>query len=97
MSQRPERRKGDASVWAQLTVPDNGLAASYASGIIQNHSFLDGNKRTGFMLAAVFLEINGLTLSASKESVVMETFALAAGESGEEEYSEWLGRTTKAT
>ena len=36
------------------------LVASYAAGIVHNHPFLDGNKRTGFMLAATFLELNGL-------------------------------------
>ena len=35
------------------------LAASYASGIVKNHPFLDGNKRTGFMMGAGFLERNG--------------------------------------
>lgn len=35
------------------------MAASYAAGLILNHPFLDGNKRTGFMVAAVFLEVNG--------------------------------------
>jgi len=49
------------------------MAASYAVGIIINHPFLDGNKRTGFMLAATFLELNGLTFKATEESVVEKT------------------------
>ena len=47
------------------------------------------------MLAAVFLEINGLTLCATEESVALETSALAAGESWEEEYREWLRGITE--
>ena len=66
------------------------LAASYAAGIVLNHPFVDGNKRTGFMLAATFLEINGLHFTASEESVVEATAALAAGEMSETEYADWL-------
>ena len=66
------------------------LAASYAAGIVLNHPFLDGNKRTGFMVAAVFLEVNGYALSASEESVVENTLALAAGKLKESAYAEWL-------
>lgn len=65
------------------------LAASYA-GIIRNHPFLDGNKRAGFMLAATFLELNGLVFTASEESVVEKTLALAAGELKEAGYAAWL-------
>jgi death-on-curing protein len=66
------------------------LAASYAAGIIHNHPFLDGNKRTGFMLAATFLELNGLVFTASEESVVEKTLALAAGKLKESAYAAWL-------
>jgi death-on-curing protein len=66
------------------------LAASYASGIILNHPFLDGNKRTGFMLAATFLELNGSDFTASEESVVEKTLTLAAGELKEADYANWL-------
>ncbi len=66
------------------------LAASYAAGIVLNHLFLDGNKRTGFMLAATFLELNGLVFSATEESVVEKTLALAAGELKEAGYAAWL-------
>jgi len=66
------------------------MAASYAAGIILNHPFLDGNKRTGFMVAATFLELNGLVLTASEESVVEKTVALAAGELKEAGYATWL-------
>jgi death-on-curing protein len=66
------------------------MAASYAAGIVLNHPFLDGNKRTGFILAATFLELNGPVLTASEESVVKKTLALAAGELKESGYAVWL-------
>jgi death-on-curing protein len=66
------------------------LAASFAAGIICNHPFLDGNKRTGFMLAATFLEINGVELTATEESVVEKTLGLASGRVTQAAYSKWL-------
>lgn len=74
--------------YAKPTLPE--LAASYAAGIIRNHPFLDGNKRTGFMLAATFLETNGFDFTASEESVVERTLALAAGQLNQGGYAAWL-------
>lgn len=76
--------------------PDlHALAAAYAKGIVQNHPFGDGNKRTGFLLAAVFLEVNGWTLTASEESVVEHTLGLAARKVSEEAYAEWLRQNSR--
>ena len=75
------------------TLPE--LAASYAMGMIGNHPFLDGNKRTGFMLAATFLELNGMAFVATEQSVVESTVALAAGKLTEAEYAEWLKRNSR--
>ncbi len=66
------------------------MAASHASGIIHNNPFIDGNKRTGFLVAATFLELNGLVLNASEESVVEKTLALASGQLTESDYASWL-------
>ena len=66
------------------------LAASYAAGIAKNHPFLDGNKRAAFMVAALFLEINNVRLSASEEDAVLQTLGLAAGEISEKAYAVWL-------
>jgi death-on-curing protein len=66
------------------------LAASYAAAIVRDHPFFDGNKRTGFMMAATFLELNGLVFAATEESVVKETLALAAGKLKESGYAAWL-------
>ncbi len=66
------------------------LAAEYAVGIVKNHPFLDGNKRTGFIAAALFLEANGLFFAAPEEEAVLQTLALAAGEIGRDDYASWL-------
>lgn len=66
------------------------LAASYAAGIVKNHPFLDGNKRSGFLAAYTFLEANGDEFSATEEEVVLQTLALAAGDIREKDYAAWL-------
>jgi len=71
------------------------LAASYAHGIISNHPFLDGNKRTGFMAAYTFLGRNGYDLVASEAEATAATLALAARGLTEAEYTAWLGKNSK--
>lgn len=66
------------------------LAAAYASGIIRNHPFIDGNKRTGFMTAFVFLARNGQQLFASEVEATHMVTALAVGELTEVEFTRWL-------
>ena len=70
------------------------MAASYATGIILNHPFLDGNKRTGFMVAATFLELNGMNFIATEESVVEMTLALASATLKQAAYAEWLAQNS---
>ncbi|WP_309084125.1 type II toxin-antitoxin system death-on-curing family toxin [Chelativorans sp.] len=60
------------------------LAAAYLYGIVKNHPFVDGNKRTGFAAADLFLYFNGLSLEASQEDVIQLVTMLAAGEIDEE-------------
>ena len=71
------------------------LAAHYAEGIVKNHPFLDGNKRTGFMAAYVFLGINGYQLSAPEEEAVLQTLALAGGELDAPGFSTWLSKNSE--
>jgi len=70
------------------------MAASYALGIVKNHPFLDGKKRTGFVAATLFIESNGFFFQASEEEAVLETLALAASKSSEEDYAAWLERNS---
>ena len=68
------------------------LAAAYAKGIAQNHPFVDGNKRTGFVVAASFLDLNGHELTASEAEAAVVFLRLAAGETKEAELAEWFRR-----
>ena len=73
------------------------MASSYAHGIVKNHPFLDGNKRTGFIAAALFIETNGYRFQATEEEAVLQTLALAAGATCQEDYAAWLDRTSAPT
>jgi death on curing protein len=66
------------------------LAALYTAGIARNHPFVDGNKRTGFVLGILFLELNGCRFSASEEDAVRAVVVLAAGEIDELGYAAFL-------
>ena len=79
--------------YGKPTMPE--MAAAYTAGIVKNHPFLDGNKRTGFMMGAGFLERNGYEFLASETEVVIRTLALAAGEMTEAAYADWLQANSK--
>ena len=66
------------------------VAAAYAYSIIRDHPFVDGNKRTGFLVAYVFLSINGWDLRSSEVEAVNVVIDLAAGEMDEPSFSDWL-------
>jgi death on curing protein len=66
------------------------LAATYAHGLAKNHPYLDGNKRVTFVVAAVFLGLNGFTLTANEADVVATVTALAAGDLEEVELAGWI-------
>ena len=83
------------NLFAYATPTHAEMAASYAAGVIVNHPFLDGKKRTGFMVAAVFLEVNGYKFVATEESVVEHTVALAAGKLKEKGYAAWLKENSR--
>jgi death-on-curing protein len=79
--------------YGKPTMPE--MAAAYTAGIVKNHPFLDGNKRTGFMMGAGFLERNGYEFLASEAEVAIRTLALAAGEMTEAAYADWLQANSK--
>lgn len=71
------------------------LAASYTAGIVRNHPFTDGNKRTGFVIGILFLELNGHAFSASEEDAAQAIFALAAGAMDEAGYAVFLAANVR--
>lgn len=66
------------------------LAASYAFGLAQAHPFNDGNKRTAFLAAMIFLGLNGKDLDATESEVVQVVTALAAGSLTEAALARWM-------
>jgi len=67
------------------------LAASYAWGLIRNHPFVDGNKRTSYVLCRTFLKLNGLDIAADPEEKYLAFLQLAEGLLSEDELAAWIG------
>jgi death-on-curing protein len=70
------------------------LAAAYTVGIVRYHPFIDGNKRTGFVVGILFLELNGYHFSASEADAAQAVLALAAGTLDEAGYAAFLRTNT---
>lgn len=75
------------AVYQNPEIPE--LAASYTAGIVQNHPFVDGNKRTGFLAGAAFLELNGYRLTATEPEAAHIILGLAAGNISESQLAAW--------
>ena len=75
----------------------HSLAARYAVGVSRNHPFVDGNKRTAFTCAAVFLARNGWRITASQVEVVETMVALADRRIDETALTTWLKDHSKAS
>ena len=83
-------RAQNIATYAESTPSLARLAAAYGAGIIRNHAFVDGNKRTGLVAAFVFVERNGWRVTASQEEVYLTFYDLAAGNLSEDELTHWL-------
>jgi death-on-curing protein len=75
-------------VYGDPGIPE--LAAAYTTGIVKNHPFVDGNKRTGFLAGAAFLELNGLRLTATEPEATQIILGLAAGNVSELQLAAWF-------
>jgi death-on-curing protein len=71
------------------------MAAAYTAGIVRNHPFTDGNKRTGFVLGVLFLELNGYRFVASEEDAAQVVLSLAAGKLKESAFASWMRANVK--
>lgn len=72
-------------------VPDLAdLAAAYAVGIIGNHAFVDGNKRTGLVVALSFIQKNGCMVQPNQRDAVNTVLAVADGRLSEAELAQWF-------
>ena len=75
------------------SVPE--LAAAYAFGLIKDHAFIDGNKRTALLVADAFCARNGHRFQAPEAEAVVIFRSVAAGEIGEEGLARWFTRHTQ--
>ncbi len=66
------------------------LATAYAFGLTQNHPFIDGNKRTAFVVSVTFLLRNGFEITASEKEVVETFLRLAGGDITEKQLASWF-------
>lgn len=66
------------------------MAAAYMAGIVRNHPFVDGNKRTGFVVGVLFLELNGYRFVATEEEATQVVLNLAAGKLDDAALARWL-------
>lgn len=87
---RPRQHHAYAGTFDIIT-----LAALYTAGIVRNHPFVDGNKRTGFVIGVLFLELHGYDFTAREADATQAVMALAAGTLDEAAYGAWLRANTK--
>ena len=71
------------------------LAAAYTARVVRNHPFVDGNKRTGFLVGVLFLEMNGYRFTASEEDATQAVLDLAAGKLNESAFKAWMHANAK--
>lgn len=76
--------------WAYGLDDRCALAAAYAFGVARNHPFTDGNKRTAWVLARLFLRLNGVSISFDQRDAVRIVQTLAAGDLTEDELTDWF-------
>jgi death-on-curing protein len=72
------------------------MAAAYLFHLVQNHPFIDGNKRVGAVAADVFLSLNGMTLTASEDDYAELVLAVARGEMSKSAAAEFLRTHSKS-
>ena len=70
------------------------LASSLGIGIAKNHPFIDGNKRTSFLLMYVFLAMNGFKIETSENDVVQVMLKVADGSIKESALAKWLEKNS---
>ncbi len=77
--------------WTYKRRPDlAALAAAYLFGIVRNHPFRDGNKRVAFLVAEMFLGLNGSGIDANDADIVDLMLGAAAGELTEGAIAKWI-------
>ena len=84
---QPRMTFGDLELYPTLIEK----AAALGFSLIQNHPFLDGNKRTGHASMEIFLVLNGHQIRASVDEQVEVILQVASGTMSRETFAAWLG------
>jgi death-on-curing protein len=72
------------------------MAAAYLFHIVQNHPFIDGNKRTGAVAAIVFLTLNGIELQADEAPLEQLVIEVAKGKAGKSIIADFLRKNSQS-
>jgi death-on-curing protein len=72
------------------------MGAAYLFHIMQNHPFIDGNKRTGTVAAIVFLSLNGIELEADETQLEKLVIDVAKGKVGKNTVANFLRKNLRA-
>ena len=83
-------RAQNIATYAETAPSIARLASAYGAGIVKNHPFVDGNKRTGLVAAFVFLERNGSRVTALQEEAYVAFYDLSAGKLSADGLTQWL-------
>ncbi len=83
-----------AGAYLHPTMP--AMAAAYLFHLVQNHPFIDGNKRVGLVAALVFLRLNGYRLTCSKPELEAIVWAVAGSQCPKDSLTDFFQRHTFA-
>jgi death on curing protein len=76
--------------YAETSIDLATLAGALAFGVITNHPFIDGNKRTGYVACRLFLVLNGADLVATTDDKYLAIYSVAAGAMTESKFADWI-------
>jgi death-on-curing protein len=65
-------------------------AAMLSFSLINNHAFIDGNKRTGILALVAFLELNGIILKTTNSELIELGLGIASGNINQYKIKEWI-------
>lgn len=71
-------------------------AAAIGESIIMNHPFIDGNKRTGYVLMELLLRIDGIRVNATDDSLYAFVISISTGELKFKQIVDWLKQNTSS-
>ncbi len=78
--------------WAYGETDPCSLAAAYAFDLARNHPFTDGNKRTAWALARLFLALNDVQIAFTPEGAIEMVLQLATGKLEQAELADWFAK-----